>query len=189
MGAVTRPLAIAAALVLVGAAFAVARTEPQEDLVFAPFGVRVAEGERGEGRGLRAAVDGAALADVVVLDRWTGTTTGVWLLVDARMESTENPTLAYATVQVGERVWPTSLRPGIYAMQSASLDPGLPVAGTFVFELPEEVLDEAEARRATLRLSTKSDTRLITVVEVELDLTGLDRAAEVELERRELTRW
>ncbi|MFT4029677.1 MAG: hypothetical protein QM675_07365 [Protaetiibacter sp.] len=185
----TRPLTIVAALVMVGLAFVAARTEPQAELVFSPFAVRVAEGERGEGRGLRASVDGATLADVVALDGWTGTTTGVWFVADVRMESTETPSLAYATVRVGERVWTTSLRPGLYAMQSASLDPGLPLAGSFIFELPEEVLDESAARHATLWLSTKDDTRLITVIEVELDLTGLDRVAELEVERRDFTRW
>jgi hypothetical protein len=186
---VIRSTAVIGAVALVVGAFAVARTEPAEELVFAPFTVHVAPGERGESRGLRAALEGARLADVVTLDRWTGTTTGVWLVVDARMEATENPSLAYATLQVGERVWPTSLRPGIYAMQSASLDPGLPVEGSFVFELPAEVLEEAAASHATLRLSTDGDTRLITVVEVDLDLASLDRTPEIELERRELTRW
>lgn len=189
MGVVSRSAVAVGAAALVAGAFAVALTEPAEEVAFAPFTAHVERGESGEGRGLRAAVEGARLADVVVLGRWTGTTTGVWLVVDARMETTENPALANATVQVGERVWTTSLRPGIGAMQSASLDPGLPVVGSFVFELPAEVLDEDAARHASVRLSTDGDTRLITVVEAELDLAQLDRTAELELERWELTRW
>jgi hypothetical protein len=180
---------VVGALVLVVLAFAAARTEPQEELGFAPFAVRVGLGEVGEGRGLQAAVDEASLADVVRLRGWTGETTGVWLVVRTRMATTENPSLAFATLHVGERSWAASNRPGLYAMQSASLDPGLPIAGSFVFELPAELLDEAAARTAIVRLADDGDTRLITVVEVELDLTQLDHEAELEIAPRERTSW
>lgn len=184
-----RPLAILTALALVALAFLVARTEPQEELGFAPFAVRVGLGEVGEGRGLQAVVDDARLADLVRLERWTGTTTGVWLVVDTRMATTENPSLAHATVWVGERHWKASNRPGLGAMHATTLEPGLPQAGAFVFELPREVLEEAGATRAVVRLADSGDTRLITVIEVGLDLTALDHVGELELERTERTRW
>lgn len=185
----TRPLAILTALALVALAFVVARTEPQEEFGFAPFAVRVPLGEVGEGRGLQAVVDDARLADVVRLDRWTGTTTGVWLVVETRMATTENPSLAYATLQLGERRWSASSRPGVGGMHSTNLEPGLPRSGSFVFELPSEALDEAAATRAVVRLADRGDTRLVTVIEVELDLTTLRHESEIDIARTERTRW
>lgn len=189
MGVVTKPIAILAALGFVALAFVAARTEPQEEFGFAPFAVHVDPGEVGEGRGLQGVVDDARVADVVRLGSWTGTTTGIWLVVDTRMATTENPSLAYATLRVGERSWSASNRPGLGGMHSASLEPGLPMAGSFVFELPAEVLDEAAARHAVVQLADDGDTRLITVIEVGLDLTALAHEAELELAAKERTRW
>lgn len=185
----TRPLAILTALALVALAFVVARTEPQEEFGFAPFAVRVPLGELGEGRGLQGVVDGARLADAVRLDRWTGTTTGVWLVVETRMATTENPSLAYATLHLGERHWSASNRPGLGAMHAASLEPGLPRSGSFIFELPREALDEPGASRAVVRLAEDGDTRLVTVIEVELDLTTLNHESEIDIAGTERTRW
>jgi|GEM_PF-1485612 len=189
MADVRRPFAIIGALALVALAFVVARTEPQEELGFAPFAVRVEPGELGEGRGLMGAVDGAVLADTVHLDDWTGTTNGVWLVVQTRMATTENPSLAYATLHVGERTWVASNRPGTDAMHAALLDPGLPFGGSFVFEVPAELVDEPAARTATVRLADDGDTRLITVIEVELDLTQLAHEAELEIDAKERISW
>ena len=189
MAVVTRPFAIVGALVLVALAFAVARTEPQEEFGFAPFAVRVQPGEVGEGRGLQGAVDGAVLADTVRLDGWTGETTGTWLVVRTRMATTENPSLAYATLRVGERTWVASNRPGSDAMHAAVLDPGMPIAGSFVFEIPADLVDEPAARTAIVRLADDGDTRLSTVIEAQLDLTQLAHESEFEIPPRERTWW
>lgn len=189
MGAVTRPVAIVGALALVALAFLVARTEPQEELGFAPFAVQVPVGERGEGRGLQGAVDGALLADTVQLGDWTGETTGLWLVVQTRMATTENTSLGYATLQVGERSWAASNRPGSRGMQSVSLEPGLPMAGSFFFEVPADLLEDPAARSATVWLADDGDTRLITVVEVRLDLTALPHRTELEVAPKERITW
>lgn len=189
MAVVKRPLAIVGALALVVLAFVVARTEPQEELGFAPFAVRMPLGEVGEGRGLQGAVDDAVLADTVRLAEWTGTTSGTWLVVRVRMATTENPSLAYATLHVGERTWVASNRPGNDAMHAAVLDPGLPFAGSFVFEVPADLVEEPAARHAVVRLADDGDTRLITVIETELDLTALAHETEFEIAPRERTAW
>lgn len=189
MAVVTRPIAIVGALALVALAFVVARTEPQEELGFAPFAVRVEPGQVGEGRGLRGAVDDAVLADSVHLDDWTGATSGSWLVVQVRMEATENPTLAFATLHVGDRTWVASNRPGSDAMHSTVLDPGLPFAGSFVFEIPSELVEEAAARTAVVRLADGSDTRLRTVIEAELDLTVLEHETDFEIAPQERVWW
>jgi hypothetical protein len=185
----TKPLAIVGALLLVTLAFVAARTEPQEEVGFAPFAVRVQLGQVGEGRGLQGAVDDAVLADTVHLEEWTGTTTGTWLVVRTRMATTENPALAYATLHVGERTWVASNRPGSDAMHAAVLDPGLPFAGSFVFEIPADLVDEPAARHAIVRLADDGDTRLITVIQTELDLTALAHETELEIAPRERTAW
>ncbi|MGN6273221.1 MAG: hypothetical protein ACTHMQ_09045 [Protaetiibacter sp.] len=189
MAVVTRPLAILGALVLVALAFVVSRTEPEEDVGFAPFAVRVAMGQVGEGRGLQGAIDDAVLADTVRLDDWTGRTTGTWLVVRARMATTENPSLGYATLHVGDRIWVASNRAGSDAMHAALLDPGLPVEGSFVFEIPADLVADPAARSAIVRLADDGDTRLITVIETELDLTALEYEPEFEIAPRERTWW
>ncbi|QNO38594.1 hypothetical protein H4J02_06235 [Protaetiibacter sp. SSC-01] len=185
----TRPVRIVAALGLVALAFVVARTEPQEELSFAPFAVRVDEGELGEGRDLQAVVDEVLLADEVALGSWTGETAGVWLVVATRMATTENGSLGYATLTVGERRWTASTRPGLPAMSSASLDPGLPMAGSFFFELPADIADDPGARHAVVRLAQDSDARLRTVVETEVDLTAIPHEAFAEVATKERITW
>lgn len=168
-----RALSVVGAVVLLAGAFAVTRTEPGEKVGFAPFAVHVEQGELGRGRNLEAVVDGVTLADRVVMDDWTGETSGVWLVVDVRMATTQFGTLAHADLFAGDRRWRPSSRPNIGAMQSTSLDAGLPMAGSFVFELPVELLRDDAGRHAALELSTRGDTRLDSVVRLDLDLTAL----------------
>lgn len=189
MAAVRGPLAVVLALLCVVAAFVVARTEPRENEGFGPFVVRVELGEVGEGRGVRGAVDAVRFADVVTLDSWVGETRGVWLIVDARLGTTENPSLGYATLQVGDRHWVSSNRPGRGSLDGAVFDPGLPMRGSFVFEVPADLADDPAARSARIQLADDLDTRLISVIEVELDLTELERTAELEVPTAERTRW
>ncbi len=188
---VTRGRAVRAsgALALLALAFLAARTEPSDDVTFAPFVVRVEAGQLGEGRGLQAAVDDAVLADEATLDDWTGETSGVWLVVATRMASTENGSLGYATLAVGERRWVASTRPGLAAMTSAYLEPGLPMAGSFLFELPGDIVDDPAARDAVVRLAGESDSRLRTVVEVGVDLTALAREPAVDVAPTERITW
>lgn len=189
MAALTRPVRVAAALGLVALAFVVARTEPQDELTFAPFVVRVDPGEVGEGRGLQAVVDDAVLADEATLGSWTGETDGVWLVVSTRMATTESGSLGYATLAVGERQWDASSRPGLQAMSSALLDPGLPWSGAFLFELPADIADDPAARDATIRLAHDPDTRMRTVVEVGVDLTALPHEPIVDVAPKERITW
>lgn len=185
----TRPVRVVAALGLVALAFLVARTEPQDELTFAPFTVHVDQGELGEGRDLQAVVDDVMLADEVALGTWTGETEGVWLVVATRMATTENGSLGYATLEVGERRWTASTRPGLPAMSSASLDPGLPMAGSFLFELPPDIAHDPDARHAIVRLAQDSDARLRTVVETVVDLTAVSHEPFVEVAPKERIRW
>lgn len=179
----------AGAAVLLVLAFAVARTEPGEGVSFAPFVSRVEQGQLGEGRDVQAVVDRALLADEVELGSWTGETTGVWLVVDARMATTESPGLAAAELRVGDRMWRPSTRPSSGALQLTPLAAGLPMRGSLVFELPAELLEEPDAARAVLRLATDTDSRLQSVVELELDLAAMPREGRLELARAERVRW
>jgi len=188
VGLVSRPVAVVGSLVAVALAFVVARTEPDESLTFAPFAAHAEVGEVSHAEGLTAAVDDARLVDTLTLDRWVGETTGMWLVVDARMEPTRSPSLAHAALRVGDRRWTASPRPGVGAL-AGSIDPGLPLAGAVVFELPVELLDEPAARHAVVQLSIDGDTRLRPVLEVVLDLTSLPHVAEFEAPRTERVTW
>ncbi len=185
----TRLAAGAGAAALIVLAFAVARTEPGEGVSFAPFVSRVEQGQLGEGRDVQAVVDRAVLADVVEVGSWTGETTGVWLVVDARMATTESPGLAAAELRVGDRMWRPSTRPSSGALQMTALAAGLPMRGSFVFELPAELLAEPVAAHAVLQLATDTDSRLQSVVELELDLVAMPHEHRLELNRAERVRW
>jgi hypothetical protein len=74
-------------------------------------------------------------------------------------------------------------------MHAAVLDPGMPIAGSFVFEIPADLVDEPAARTAIVRLADDGDTRLSTVIEAQLDLTQLAHESEFEIPPRERTWW
>ena len=82
-----RKLAIVAGIGLLAAAYGVAATTPSSQLVEAPFGFRGALGDTVSSPYLIATVHEASLAHEVELGFWRGTTSGVWFVAEATVES------------------------------------------------------------------------------------------------------
>jgi hypothetical protein len=177
--------ALVLALVLAAGAAAVQRTAPSEEDQVAPFVETADVGAWGQARTVAARVEEVALADEVTDGEWTGTTDGVWVVVTATAETTLGPATVDASLRLGGRRYAASDR-AEDALGTATLQPGLPVRGVVVFEVPAEVLRDHGAD-ARVRFATQTDPRLDSLVEVPVDLAGLDPAPLVELSPPERT--
>jgi hypothetical protein len=171
--------ALVLALVLTAGAVAVQRTAPSEEDQVAPFVEAAGVGEWGQARTVGVRVDDVALADAVTDGEWTGTTDGVWVLVTATAETTLGPGSVASSLSLGDRRYEASDRPED-ALGSARLQPGLPERGVVVFEVPADALRE-HGGEARVRFATQTDPRLDSLVEVPVDLAGLEPAPLAEL--------
>jgi hypothetical protein len=124
-------------------------------------------------------VTDARLADRVQAPDWTGTTDGVWLVVDIEFERTLTRGSITGSFRIGETEYLASERPDLAAIDSASSLPGLAWAGSLLVELPLSALDDPAASAAVLRFSTQDDPRLDGVVDVTLDLGTLDHESSI----------
>ncbi|WP_395638805.1 hypothetical protein [Pseudolysinimonas sp.] len=175
-----RPLAVLAGLGLLLFAFGVAFSTPGDDEVQAPFSVAAEVGEETVSRHLVVTVHDAQLADEVVVDDWRGTTSGVWLVVDATIQArTERSTVAVNVFVDGVR-YPATGRIGTDAVDGRVADAGFPVTGSVLVELPADILDHPGARTATVRFSSGIDARLDSVIDLEFDLTSLPSESRTE---------
>jgi len=169
---VRRGVGIVAGLGLLAAAFGVAFTTPGDDAMQAPFPVTGGLGDRIESTYLVVRAHDAQLAHEVVLDGWTGTTAGIWLVVDTTLGArTESLSLGAELTVAGVRYRATQR---VDNLDGQALVAGLPISGPFLIELPADILDDPGARSAVLRLGPGFGLRLDSVVEITLDLTALD---------------
>lgn len=178
-----RVVALPVGIGLTLAAFAVASTTPSDDALQDPFPVTGQIGEVIASQHHVVTVHDAFLAREVTLDSWDGTTSGVWLVLDATLAArVERSTVAVDLFVDGVRYSGTN-RADNDTLDSRVADAGLPLVGAMLLELPAGILEAPGARSATLRVSSDGDTRLDSVVELRLDLTALEISDHVELER------
>jgi len=170
---------------LLAAAYGVTATIPSSELVEAPFGTRGAIGDRIVSQHLIATVHDAFLADEVELDSWQGTTNGVWFVVDATLEATVEREGVDVELYLDGVQYTSSSRPGSSTVDASVVDPGFPLTGPVLIELPADVVEQPGAHAAVLRISTGSDPRLDSVIELVIDLTQLDTRGSVELDPTE----
>lgn len=165
---------LAALLVVAGV---VADTAPGESGWQAPIEVGGAIGETLTGRNIEATVLEVRAADAVTTaNGWAGATTGVWIVVDASVAAVvedEAAPLGYAVLQIGDRSYSASERPGLSTLARASLSTGIPVTGPLLFEVPRDALGSADGRAARLELGISADPRVDSVLVVPVDLTAL----------------
>ena len=170
----TRARSALAGLGLLALAFGVAFSTPGTAQVEAPFAVSGDVGERVVSQHLVVTTHAMTLAHEVVVDTWVGTTSGVWLVVDATAEArTERSTLGTAVFIDGVEYGSTT-RTSSDTLDGRVVDAGFPITGSVLVELPADILDRPGARSATVRFSTDGDVRLDSVIEMEVDLTALD---------------
>jgi hypothetical protein len=170
---------------LLAAAYGVSATIPSSELVEAPFGTRGAIGDRIVSQHLVATVHDVFLADEVELDSWGGTTNGVWLVIDATLEATVEREGVDVELYVDGVQYPSSSRADSSTVDGSVVDPGFPLTGPILIELPADIASQPGAHGAVLRISTGSDPRLDSVIELVIDLTQLETRGSVELDLTE----
>lgn len=176
----SRPIAILVGAVMVAAALALSLLVPTEEQLQSPYVTRIpAVGDRVELRTFTAQVTDVRLAERVQTDEWTGTTDGVWLVVDLEFSRTLTRGGIRGTLRIGDVRYRTSERPDYASIDAATALPGLPVAGTLVIELPVDAVRAPGADDAVLRLGTDADAFLDDVAELHIDLTELETVRSV----------
>jgi hypothetical protein len=165
--------ALLGATVLLGAAVAVHATTPTAEDRIAPFVESVDVGEWGEGRTFTSRVEDVVLAGQVTDGDWTGMTEGTWVVVTLTAEAHLAPGSITASLLLGDRQFDASARAGSSTLDGVKLSPGLAKRGELIFEVPRGSLRDHRAV-GRLRLSTVANPNLDSVVEVALDLAGLD---------------
>lgn len=176
----TRARSALAGLGLLLLAFGVAFSTPGDAQVEAPFAVTGTVGDQVVSQHLVVSVHAMTLADEVVLDGWVGTTSGVWLVVDATAEARTETSTFGATVFVDGVTYASTPRTSTDTLDGRVVDAGFPLTGSVLVELPADILDHPGARAATVRFSSDGDVRLDSVIEIGVDLTALDVATRVE---------
>jgi hypothetical protein len=161
--------------------FGVAYSTPASELIEAPFGATGVEGDRIVSEYIVAQVHDTELADEVQLGEWRGTTAGVWLVVDVTLEARLERTGVHAEVLVGGVTYRSSDRADSDTVDGPVIDPGFPVRGVILVELPGDVRDQPGAASAVVRIADSFDSRLSSIVEVPIDLTDLRQYDRVEL--------
>lgn len=175
-----RALAVPAGLGLLALAFGVAFSTPGDEQVEAPFAVTGELGEQIVSQHLVATVDDVALAREVELGFWDGTTSGVWLVVDATLQARVDRTTVDADVFIDGVRYAGTSRAGTDTLDGRVADAGFPLTGSILVELPADVRDLPGARAAVLRIGPGGDSRLDSVIELRIDLTALDVQDAVE---------
>jgi len=174
-----RSISIAGVFVAVAVALSV--LVPTEQQQQEPYVQQVSTlGERVDARTFSVTVVDVRLADRVQTPEWTGTTTGVWLVVDIEFERTIDRGPISGSFRIGDTTFELSRRPGTASIDggAASL-PGLPIAGSMLVELPLSALEAPGADRAVIRFTTAFEPRLDGVVDYTFDLGALDHEGSV----------
>lgn len=172
--------ALAAILVVAGV---VAHTTPDETQQQAPIVVRGEIGETLTGRNIRATVDDVRIAEQITASNgWQGSTTGVWVVVDASAEAVVDDFGAFlgtAVIRIGDTTYSASTRPDQATLATQGLDVGIARTGPLMFEVPRDRLTGDAARDAELHFAENSDTRADSMLVVPVDLAAIDIGASI----------
>ncbi|WP_194425490.1 hypothetical protein [Microbacterium invictum] len=169
------------------AAWGVAAITPPDDAASAPFPVAATLGSEATGRNMALTVTNPRMSEgatgrSAAQSRALWSAEGTWLVVDLEARSLDSDTgvhLNLVDLVVGERTFSASDRP--VSMRRIGLATGLDQSGGLAYELPEDILDDAGAATARLRLGLSDDDRLDSVIELQLDLTTLPHESDAEI--------
>lgn len=163
-----------AALIL--AAWGVAALTPSEDDIVSPFRVTAGLGDKAVGRDIAVTVTDVRRAETVSTADWTAD--GNWVVFDLDAEavvSEAGASLQLATLEIGGSTYRASERPDSFF--AGPLSVGIPRSGSIAFELPPTVT----AGDALLSLGRNTDTRLDSMIVLEVDLGDVSVESSVEL--------
>jgi hypothetical protein len=174
---------------LLAVAGVVAHTAPGDAEWQAPITVLGAIGDETSGRNITATVTGVRLADeVVAANGWSGSTEGVWVVVDASVAaavSDYGALLRAARLQIGDTLYSASSRPDLGTIAGQSLTTGIPLTGPLMFEVPRDILQTDAAADAEVQLGLDADVRVDSLIVVPVDLGSLPVEESIETERPE----
>jgi hypothetical protein len=156
---VNRVIAALAGLGLLVAAGLVAETAPSPAVLQEPIPVAAAVGQRAQGRDIVVTVQGIALARTLRSDDWTGTASGVWVVVRLRAETRLTSGAVTGSLTAGGRTWNASDRPPV-SLDQTSTDPGLPVEGVLAFEVPRSALVDGVVLQLGRTLRPQADSAI-----------------------------
>lgn len=174
---------------LIGAAFVAAAIglsllAPSEATMNAPFvGAIRALDSPTTTRTFTVTVTGARLADRVQTPEWTGTTDGVWLVVDITFDRRIQVGSIKASLRIGDTRFALSERTDETIDQSAFPQPGLPWGGSVLVELPRSVLDDPDARAVVMRFASQDLPLLDGALDYTFDLTALDHETSITIQQ------
>lgn len=178
----TRPATVLAGAALAATAIAIAVFVPTEEQQLGSF-VRTipALDATVQSREFTVSVTNIQLADRLQTEEWIGMAgngQSVWVVVDIVFASRIDRSGITGLLRIGDREFWPSTRPGFAVVdEAAASEPGLPWAGSMVFEIPESAL-AAPGDSAVVQFAT-GDTRLDGVLEYSFDLGDLDRVKNV----------
>jgi hypothetical protein len=177
--------------VLIGAAFVAAAIglsllAPSEATMNAPF-VGAVRGldSPATTRTLTVTVTGARLADRVQTPEWTGTTDGVWLVVDITFDRRIQLGGITGSLSIGDTEYSFSRRTDDTIDRSAFPQPGLPWGGSVLVELPGSVLDDPASSAAVMRFASQQLPLLDGALDYTFDLTALEHETSITIHQPE----
>jgi hypothetical protein len=154
---------------------------PHGDDINAPFIVRGSLGEVLTGRTLSGSVTSVRLAsslDASSADSdWTGDTTGTWVVVEAALAATVEPSSLYRpTLTIGDTTYYASERLSLVTLDSNLVRPGIASTGVLLFEVADPVLASSAAAHVEVGINASYESILDSRLVVEVDLR--DRPVE-----------
>lgn len=183
MSARRRIQAACVCVVLLGvAAFAIG-TAPTSDDLTSPFYVSGPANEPVTSRALSVEVQGARLAKSLDVSGSNSLrfsldvleTEQTWIIIDALVETrVNNVSLSNTQLRIGDVEYrATDFLPAPTLVEFIG-DPGIPVAGSFAFEVPTEILSVDDAAHAQLVMRSILSSQLDEIAVVDVDLSGLE---------------
>jgi hypothetical protein len=166
----------------------VTQTTPTNDEWQSPIPVPAEIGETATGRNIEATVTDVRVARAVTTSNgWAGLTSGIWVVVDASVAAVvqDGVPLGTAQLQIGSVAYSATLRAAPTTLADATLSTGIPLAGSLLFEIPEDVLTSAEAADTDIHLAINGDPRSDSMIVVPVDLSSIAVEDAIDLDAPE----
>lgn len=169
---------IAAAVALLVVAGVATVTAPDDEEVFGAIDSHGVPGEVVHSRTFDVRVDGVRAGETLDIDDEFRTvdsrTSGVWVVVDATVTwNVSAGALTYTNLRIGEREYRASDIQPVPSLMGAITQAGVPMAGSFVFEVPSSALTDPGAASAQVRPEFGLEPGPDTVPVITLDLAAL----------------
>jgi hypothetical protein len=117
-------------------------------------------------------------------DGWTGETTGTWVVVEAGLAATLEPSSLYRpTLTIGETTYYASERLSLVTLDNGLVRPGISSTGVILFEVADSVLRSSAAAHAEVGINASYEAILDSRLVVEVDLRDLPVEQDVVVSR------